>query len=284
MFDRFTNSFALARSSWLVLRTDKQLIVLPILSGIGCFLVLATFAVPFLTLSDWRHFEDGQGNVQAPWWVYPMAFAYYFCSYFVVIFCNSALISCAMMRFSGEEPTLAKGLSAAASRLPQIFAWALVSATVGLLLKVVENAHEKIGAFIAALLGTAWTVMTYFVVPVLVMERVGPFEAIGRSMSILKKTWGEALIGHFGIGLIVFLMFLPGLLLLALTVFAFASMGLVAGFVMLAVAVVYMVLAMAAGSALNTIYLSALYQYAAFNQVPTGFDARALEGAFKAKA
>lgn len=94
------------------------------------------------------------------------------------------------------------------SRLPQIFAWALVSATVGVLLKLVENAHEKIGQFISAILGTAWTVVTFFVVPVLVVEKVGPFEAIKRSIALLKKTWGEALAGNFGLGLFMFLLML----------------------------------------------------------------------------
>jgi hypothetical protein len=283
MFDRLTNSFALARSSWRVLRTDKQLILLPILSGIGCLLVLLTFALPLLALRPWSQFEDAQGDLQTPWWVYPVAFAYYFCNYFVVIYCNSALISCAMMRFSGEEPTLAKGFRAATSRLPQIIAWALVSATVGLLLKAVENAHERAGAFIAGLLGTGWTIMTYFVVPVLVLEKVGPFAAIGRSLAILKKTWGEALIGHFGIGLFVFLLFLPALLLMVLTAAAFASAGLIVGIAALAVTVVYVLLWLAVGSALNTIYLSALYHYAACDEVPTGFEASALAGAFTAK-
>jgi hypothetical protein len=283
MFDRLSNSFALARSSWGVLRTDKQLILLPILSGIGCLFVLLTFALPMIALRPWNQFEDAQGDLQTPWWVYPIAFAYYFCNYFVVIYCNSALISCAMMRFNGEEPTLAKGFAAATSRLPQILAWALVSATVGLLLKAIENVHEKAGAFIAGLLGTGWTIMTYFVVPVLVMEKVGPFEAIARSLAILKKTWGEALIGHFGIGLFLFLLFLPAALLIVLTVAAFASAGIVVGIAALAVTVAYVLLWMAAGSALNTIYLSALYHYAACDEVPTGFEASALAGAFTAK-
>jgi hypothetical protein len=283
MFDRLSNSFALACSSWRVLRTDKQLLLLPILSGIGCLLILLAFALPLIALRPWHQFEDAQGDLQTPWWVYPVAFAYYFCNYLVVIFCNSALISCAMMRFNGEEPTLAKGFQAATSRLPQIVAWALVSATVGLLLKALENVHEKAGVFIAAILGTAWTIMTYFVVPVLVMEKVGPLQAVGRSMAILKKTWGEALIGNFGIGLFVFLLFLPALVLMVLTAAAFASVGLVVGFAALAVTLAYVLLWMAAGSALNTIYVSALYHYAACDQVPTGFEASALAGAFTAK-
>src|SRR5438105_6611151 len=220
MFDRISNSFALARSSWQVLRTDKQLIVFPIISGIACLLILLSFALPFIVHPQWLDFmnhNNHQGR-QVPPWVYIVAFAYYFCNYFVIVFCNAALISCALVRFNGGTPTLADGFSAAMSRLPQIVAWALVSATVGLLLKMIENANEKAGQFISAIIGTAWTVLTYFVVPVLVVEKVGPIDAVKRSMAILRKTWGEALVGHFGIGFFVFLLALPGVILLFVAV------------------------------------------------------------------
>lgn len=283
MLERIAASFALARSSWQVLRTDKQLALFPILSGICSLLVLASFAAPFLAFPHLLdQFRDQGDGVQVPWWAYVVVFAFYFCNYFVIVFFNAALISCALIRFSGETPTLGDGLRAAGSRLPQITAWALVSATVGLLLKVVENAHERAGQIISALLGTAWTVMTFFVVPVLVVERVGPFQAIGRSVAILKKTWGEALVGRLGIGLFVFLLFLPGLALLIIGGMLLAQSA-VAGGVVLGLALLYLLLWGAAGSALNGIFLSALYQYAAHSVVPAGFERDSLEHAFQPK-
>src|SRR5437868_3370697 len=145
MFDRIANSFALARSSWEVLKRDKQLVLFPVLSGLGCVLVTLSFAVPLAVVALRGGFDQVQDNGQVPVWVYPLAFAFYFCNYFVIVFCNAALVSCALVRFGGETPTLADGFRAAASRLPQILAWSLVSATVGVLLKAVENAHEKGG-------------------------------------------------------------------------------------------------------------------------------------------
>jgi hypothetical protein len=283
MFERFATSFALARSSWQVLRTDKKLIIFPILSGIGCLFVMAGFALPFVAQPHLLDFLNDKGNgVHPPPWVYIVAFAYYFCSYFVVVFFNAALISCALVRFNGGTPTLADGLGAAASRLPQILAWALVSATIGVILKVVENAHEKAGAFIAAILGTAWTVITFFVVPVLVVERVGPIEAVKRSMSILKHTWGEAVIGNMGIGFFVFLLALPGFALAVFGVFALqASVPL--GVAILLVAVLYFAIWSAVGPALNGIFLGALYQYAANGQIPYGFDRSEMTRAFRTK-
>jgi hypothetical protein len=278
MFERIAASFELAKSSWRVLRQDKQLMIFPILSGIGCLLVLLSFAVPFYTLRGWEFF-DQQGPRQVPWWFYVVAFAFYFCNYFVIIFCNAALVSCALMRFSGHQPTVGAGFQAAMNRLPQILGWALVSATVGMALKALENAHEKLGQFISGLLGTAWTVVTYFVIPVLVVEKVGPFEAIRRSTQILKKTWGEALVGKLGLGLFIFLLNLPGIALVFFGVMLAAQQAIL-GIGVLAVGVVYLIICGAAAAALNGIFLSALYQYAELREVPDGFDQQVLERAF----
>jgi hypothetical protein len=282
MFDRISRSFELAKASWNVLRQDKKLVLFPLLSGVGTLLVLLSFLAPLVGLQLAGKIDlDPANNDQVPVWVYPFAFAFYFCTYFVIIFCNSALVSCAILRFNGEEPTLGDGFRAAASRLPQILAWALVSATVGMLLKAIENAHEKLGQVVRAILGTAWSIVTFFVVPVLVVEKVGPFQAISRSLAILKKTWGEALVGNFGLGLFKFLLILPGFLILAGGIFLLASVKPIAlGFVVLALGLLWLLGAGAAGGALDTIFLSALYQYAAHDRVPEGFDRRSIEGAF----
>jgi hypothetical protein len=283
MFERLEAGFSLARSSWQVLRLDKHLLLFPVLSGIGCLLVLAGFAAPFVVHPQWLGFlQNRAGHVQPEPWLYLVAFAYYFCSYFMVIFFNSALLSCAIVRFNGGTPTVADGLQAAVSRLPQILAWTLVSATVGMLLKAVENAHERAGTFISALLGTAWTMMTYFVVPVLVVEKVGPFEAISRSMAILRKTWGESLAGHAGIGLFVFLLGLPWMALAFFGFLAF-SQSPALGLLLVLLAGLYGLVWLAIGPALNGIFLGALYQYAAFGQVPAGFDSNEMSRAFRRK-
>ncbi len=280
MFDRISNSFALARSSWNVLRQDKQLVVFPMLSGLACLLVLVSFWAPVV-------FGVGLDNLmddRPPAWLYVVGFLYYFCTYFVVVFFNAALVSCALMRFHGQTPTVGDGLRAACLRLPQIFAWALVSASVGMLLKAIESVHEKAGQFISAILGTMWSVITYFVVPVLVVEQVGPIEAIKRSTGILKKTWGEALVGNIGLGLFMLLVCLPGILIL-LAGGALLAAGNMAplGLAVLALALVYFLLASAVGSALQGIYVTALYEFAAYGSVPQGYDDSTLRQAFRSR-
>jgi len=284
MFDRIARSFELARSSWNVLRTDKKLVLFPVISGISVILVLLGFAGSLIGLHagqvidlDWQNNNNGQ----PPVWFYVVVFAYYFCNYFVIIFCNSALVSCAIMRFNGQQPTLGDGFRAAAARMPQIMAWAFVSATVGLLLKVIENAHEKVGEIISAVLGTAWTILTYFVVPVLVIEKAGPFQAIGRSVSLLKKAWGEALVGGIGLGLFKLLLAIPAFLLILGGAFLAVSVDPVwLGVTVIGLGLLYLLLFFAVAAALDTVFLSALYQYAAFEQVPNGFSRDDIQGAF----
>ena len=167
--------------------------------------------------------------------------------------------------------------------MPQILAWALVSATVGVLLKVIENAHERAGQVISAILGTGWTIVTFFVVPVLVVEKVGPFEAVGRSVSLLKKTWGEALIGRLGLGLFLFLLAIPVILLFVGGVAMLATGKMAIGITLLVAGGIALLLHSAVSSALHTILLAALYQYASEDRVPTGFERRTFEGAFMRK-
>lgn len=282
MFTRISNGLSLARSSWAVLLKDKHLLVFPMISGLMFLMVVVSFAIPLGVLVDWRQVEQHMHNHknQPPVWVYAVTFAFYFCCYFVMIFCNSALLSCALLRLNGQDSTLGDGFRAAFARLPQIAAWAFVSATVGLILKAIENAHEKIGEIVAALLGTAWSLMTFFVTPVLVVEKVGPLSAVSRSMSLLMKTWGEAAVGNLGLGLFLFLLAIPIFLVFALGIYMIATGTVLLGAILLAAGVVCLLLHSAISSALHTILLAALYQYASEGRVSPEFERDTFDRAF----
>lgn len=280
MFERISNGFAMAKSSWHVVMSDKKLLWFPVVSGIMFLIVVASFWIPIGILFDQGKLLDANGKPHL--WFYPVAFAFYFCTTFVVVFCNAALVSCALMKFNGQETTLGDGFRAAMARLPQIIMWSLVSATVGLLLKAIENANEKVGYWIAAILGTAWSIMTYFVVPILVVEKVGPFEAVSRSIKVMKKTWGESLTGKMGIGLFLFLLAIPLIILLVIAVFVAMKMPVV-GIIMLVAVGILFLLYMAVSAALNTVFIAAIFQYATKDEVPEGFERRSLAHAFASK-
>lgn len=286
MFDRISAGFRSASSCLDVLKADKRLVVFPLLSGLCALLVLASFAVPLAVLKpNLVQALDNGARINLPNSpiVYAVAFLFYFCNYFVIYFFNAALVHCALMHFRGLEAGPAEGLTAAGRCLPHLLAWSLVSATVGMLLKMVENANEKVGGIVSALLGAGWTVLTYFVVPVLVVEKVGPLDAVKRSGKILSRTWGEAIGGHAGIGWALLPFWLLGLLAVVGGVFAMTKAP-VLGATLLVLAVVYFIVLGLVDATLKGILLAALYLYAKHGEVPAEFDRSALESSFTAKA
>lgn len=297
MFERVSLGFQLVGQSFRVLRSNKQLVVFPLLSGVACMLVLLSFAAPFLLNPDLLpidHQVNAQGAtvafnmepLQSPL-AYVVLFAFYFANYFVVVFFNSALVACAIMQFKGEKPTLGAGLAAAVSRLPQILAWSAVSATVGMILGAIESRSELVGKIVASLLGAGWAVVTYFAVPLLVIRGASPMEAVRGSLALVRKTWGEALTANFGAGLIFsvvgLVLVVPLMLLVVLGGVGLASGKIVLGILALTTALAVVVLVSLVSTALHTILLAAVFVYAAEGAVPDCFEQESLQRAFRTK-
>ncbi len=287
MFQRFSTGYSLAKQSWAVLKAEKQLIVFPILSGICCLMVMASFAIPlFLAGGGAELMADveqdakvGEENPMQNALYLGVLFLFYFVNYFVVVFFNSALVACAIKRFYGGKPTIGEGLKASMNRLPQIAGWALVSASVGLVLRLIESRSEKLGAIVSSLLGMAWAALTYFVVPVLVVEKVGPIKAIKRSGVILKESWGESMGAHFGIGFIIFLFMLPGIGLIVGGGLLLATVPAL-GVALIVIGVIFLLVVSLVSSAVSAISQAAVYLYGANGETPDGFEADSLGAAF----
>ena len=188
-----------------------------------------------------------------------------------------------MIRFDGGDPVPGDGIRVAMARLPQILGWALVAASVGVVLRVIESRSQKFGAIVGSLLGMAWSVVTYFVVPVIVVEKAGPLTALTRSTAILRKTWGQSLASNVGIGVITSLVIIPaGVVIFGGVAVASAGqvvlVATIVGIGVLAVLVISLV-----SSALSSIVLAALYLYGATDRVPSAFDDTLLRDAFAPK-
>jgi len=291
MFATLGRSWQFAKISYGIIWDFKKLMIFPLLSTIAAAAIIASFVAPLWasgTIETWLAFADEESGTVASTsdqvTMYVTLFLFYFCTYFVMVFFNAALTACAMKVVEGETPTIGYGLSMAGKRLPQILGWAFVSALIGVLLKAIENVNERAGYFIAAILGSAWTALTYFVVPVVVMEGVGPITAIKRSVSTLKSTWGEALIGNFSMGILAFLVIVPAFIvvgLLAATAYAAGNMTLV--WILIALGVLFMVTALAASSAADVIFKALLYNHATGRSVPANVDQSLFDEAFRRK-
>ena len=282
---KLTRTFSLMRASWEVLKQDKELLLFPLFSAVGCVLVLASFAGPILSLADWQAARDslatgtaealgdGGSGVSAQQAVYMLGlFLFYCCNYFVMIFFNAGLVACAEIRMEGGDPTVGDGLRAAWARLPAILGWAVVAATVGFVLRMIEERSSFVGKIVAGLLGMAWSLTSFLVVPILVVENEGPIRALKRSASMFKKTWGEQIIGNFSFGLIFMVLSLPAVFIVIA--------GVVAGsLTLIIVGVLAVILIALAQSALQGIFQAALYLYMRDGVAPKGFDGGELRAA-----
>lgn len=275
MFEKFSRSWELVKASAAVLRSDKELMVFPLVSAIATLVVLATFLVPMI---GWRVFQNGFGLSGAIW-----VFLFYFCQYSVIIFFNCALVGAAMIRLEGGDPTLADGINAAKARLPSILGYAAIAATVGLILKRMKDDDHFLVRLLGGGLGAAWTLATFLVVPVLVSQDIGPIDALKRSANLLKRTWGENAIGNVGIGLafgmIMFAVLVVGLLL----AWVAAQVSGALAVVILVVFVIALLLIGIYQAALSGIYSAALYRYATEGEAPPAFQGLQLESAFAQK-
>ena len=269
MFQRFSRGWQLAKESFAVLRGDKRLLLFPVMSAIAAIVVSVSFLVPLALSGALGEATNGQATPLT----YLILFLFYYANYFVIVFFNSALVGAANICLSGGHATLSDGLGMARSRLGRIAAWALVAATVGLLLRMIENRAEKLGRIVAMLLGTAWTLITYFIIPVIVFEDEGMFESVKRSTRLLKQTWGEELGAGIGFGLLWFLLAIPGLALTLVVAMVQPLLGFALG-------VIYFLLLAATAAAVKSIFTVALYRYASQGQVPSGFTPELVQNAF----
>ena len=199
MAGRFSRSLDLARASWSIVRADKELLLLPVLSVASLVLIVGSLAVPVAVLGGFvsgaTSGEPGAGSMF-------VALAFYVITYFITLFFNTALVGAAMIRMDGGNPRLGDGLRIAWERKGRIFGYACIAATVGLLLRAFEGRVGWLGRLVLKLVGVAWALATFLVVPVLVTRDVGPVAAVKESADLLRRTWGENLIGNVGLGLV----------------------------------------------------------------------------------
>jgi hypothetical protein len=271
--DRMSNGWKLAMSSFKILKANQQLIIFPILSAISLVLVIGSFFTFLLAGTGWD--LDNLEDISQTGY-YAVVFLFYVVNYFIVVFFNMALIHFTRLYLEGEEVTLKKGLQFSISRIGAIFSWALVAATVGLILKAIQENSGILGKIVTGVIGLVWSVATFFVVPVIAYENVGPIDAVKRSTQMMKEKWGESLTAGFSFGLIHFL----GLLVICVPLFFLGSLlHPIAG---VAAAVAGFFVIMAIMDAAKTIFVSAVYHNIK-GDVSEHFDQQLVDSLFMKK-
>lgn len=255
--DRLSRSFALVGQSFRLLLHDKELMLLPMVSGALLLGVTASF---FVGLGLHR----GQVPASEAELLFP-GFLFYVVTYTIGIFFQGAVVAGASQRMRGEDPTLFSALAAPLRRLPSILLWAVIAATVGMLLRAVQERSGVLGRMAVALVGAAWSLATFFIVPAIVVDELSVGEGLSHSVEMFKRTWGETLAGSVGLGLAAFVIWLvfaaalaavfaAGFPALAISIGVAGGIGLVALF-----------------ATLEGIFVASLYRYAAHGEAPSGF-------------
>jgi uncharacterized protein DUF6159 len=282
--DRISRSWGLIQKSFEVLRSDKELLIFPVASAASCLIVslwiLAVFGYfyPEQLSAFW---SSGPGRTMMTQEMWTALFFFYLANYFVVVFFNVGLVSAASDRLAGGKASVNHGLQVAWSRKGRIFQWALVSATFGILMRILERRLNRIGRLVAGLIGAAWAFATFFIVPLLAAEDIGPMEAMQRSAQLIRETWGEELVGGISLGLVFTLLALPGILVPILLGQAFGAPGIVAGIVLL---VIYWLALSTVSSAAHGIFMAALYRYATTKQASGPYSPGDFKMAWQPKA
>jgi hypothetical protein len=271
----WSNSVELLKSTWGVLRQHKSLIAFPIISGITTIVLIAALIIP-------AYFITGASNHQInnPALFYVFFFIFYFLASFIVIFFNTGLIACAQQALRGEQPEFSYGFDVAKKNIGKIAGWALVSATVGLILKMIRERMGIFGVILASIMGFAWNLIVFFVIPVFVFQGFGVIDSIKESASLFRRTWGENMVARFSLGLIFMMLGLVGIIPIILAVFTKNAVVIIG---VVGLVLVYWTILAVISAALTGILSTALYDYAITGQVPPAYNHGTIAGAFQQK-
>lgn len=276
MFATIGHTFELMKMSWRVFNKDRELVFFPIMAGITLLGVLAIFfavASATGTLDRVNDLGNEAVETQARGVDYVILALLYISAYFVIIFFNAALISAALERLRGGDPNVGSGLRHALAHIGPLFGWAVIAGTVGLILQLLKSRNNGLARIAIQIVGGIWEFITFFVVPILVTEKVGPFTAIKRSKDLIGKTWGRQITASFGFMLV----YIVAIVIAVIPAFIVGLIVPIAGIV---VGVVTVSLAIGAVQALEGIFKAALYEYAR-GEVPLGFAKETLANAYR---
>jgi hypothetical protein len=250
------------QESVAILLADKELLVFPVLSALMLVVVDGPILLPLRS-----HLHEPP----TPQELYPMLFLLYSGSYFVIIFFNSALMACANIRLSGGDPTLGDGFRFAWVNVERILLWSLIAATVGVLLRMLEQSRV-LRWVVAPVLEVGWSLATFFVIPVIIFEDLDVLDSFKRSADLFRRRWGEEVTSNFSFSVLLALLAIPGML---------GVMSRSSSVVGVVAAALYLALLYVVSTALQGIFVVALYRCATHGS--EGFNPRLVHGVFSTR-
>jgi hypothetical protein len=264
-FATIGRGWEMSKLSMGVVKKDPELLVYVILSGLMSLGCLVAMSLPQFLEMDWAVNPDGSFT---PGYL-SFTFVAYMLLSIVVVFWNCAIVANANIRLTGGNPSFGDGFNAAVKKLPIIILWGIIAGTVGLLLKALEgaarssenSANQALAMVIHLVGGFAWWVMTFFMLPHLIIEGKGLGDALKSSKSTFFGTWGENITSGLGIGLVGFLLGIPLVVLTFALTAAIGPAGLLVGAILIGLLVAWV-------NAAEQVAVVALYRFATDGKMP----------------
>jgi len=281
---RLRASYLLTREAFRFLRADSEMLLVPVIGGlVQLFLLLLVGLGILLPLGVFSGAWSPETN---KYQVYAIVFLMYLVSAFVFAYMQGIITHIVYTRAHNGDATLGDGFKASKDQAGALFIWACITSTVGILLRIIGERSQKFAQIMAAILGAAWSVLTYFVVPSIIIDKKSGFNAISHSGEIFKRTWGETIVINVGIGIIFFIPVAAMIFVLGWMTFLMGSSQLqvmvwnieierllaFSGILFSIIIVLFLAIAIVLESVLKTL----LYIYAHEGVIPTNFDAELL--------
>ena len=279
---RISRGWKMAKLGVAVVRADPELMVYTSLSALFSLMAIGAAISGSVGLNavawdpecvgeEYYNTDCGSELVYAHLAIW---FVFYLLVSVITVFWNAAIIASAYERLSsGTNPSFSYGIGQAMKCLPQILVWGIVAGTVGLFIQILEGlSHSEdsplplrfVAGLASFILGIAWWIVTFFVIPIIVLEKAGVLDGMGRSMELFKRTWGEDVTSHIGTGLLMTLCIVL-LFLISIPLMTIGEVGVILGVVMLAVGILFAVLFFSTVDAVNR---ASLFYYAKTGEMP----------------
>lgn len=218
--EKLRTSLTIIGHSLDILGRHPRLIVFPLLSLVVLLPVFAFFVAPqflgVLLAETWHAiWESGEardvfaavartfapGTSPRVEGSFPGLAAGYLLCMLIMTFFNVALYSQVIEAMNGGRVSVPQGLTVASSRLPAIAAWSMLAGTVGLVLGTIQERTSVLGRWLTQLVGISWSAASVFVIPAMINEprSRSPFEYLKISTALLRRVWGEGVVGLAGV-------------------------------------------------------------------------------------
>ncbi len=280
---KLKSSWLLFKESWRYLAADKEMLMIPLITAVLNLLLFGfLIGAAVLIFAGGEFALSGEGEPMSNFELL-LTFFVYVISAFTLALSQSAVAHTVYTRAHGGDSKLGEALGSAFSNWSALLIWSLITATVGIVLRMVAERSKLLGSIMVRLMGAAWSIATYFVIPSIVLEKKGSFSAISRSKEVFLATWGETLVANISIGLTFFIAHIIAFVTFIGLMMISPNSGMLLGAIMV-LYVGWLVISILVQSVLESILKTLLFVYATERVHPPNFNPELLDNMFNKSA